>query len=350
MNPRITPATTRRRLLTAAVAILPVVGLAACSNVPQDAQAADASATTLNIVGFAVPAEASKAIGVEWNKTAEGKGVTFQTSYGASGDQSRNVANGQPADYVHFSLEPDVTRLVDKGLVAADWNAGPTKGIVSDSVVVIAVRHGNPLGIKGWDDIVKPGVKIVTPNPSSSGAARWNILGAWAHVAARGGTDADAEAFLTKLFQNTVALPGSGRDATTAFTGGTGDVFITYENEAILARQKQGDIFDYIVPDDTLLIENPGAVLVNANPKAKRWLDFVLSDAGQRIFAETGFRPLSGGILATVAGATDPSNPYPTPKQLFTITDNFGGWPATTTKFFSDTGIITKLLAQTGKS
>ena len=343
------PMTSRRRLLTGALATTAALALAACSNIPQGA--ASAAGVTLNIVAYSVPAEATKLAAEAWNKTPDGTGVAFQTSYGASGDQSRNVANGQPADYVHFSLEGDVTRLVDKKLVAADWNTGPNKGIVSNSVVVIAVRPGNPLGIKGWDDIVKPGVKIVTPNPSSSGAARWNILAAWAHITGKGGTDAEAETYLTKFFENTVALPGSGRDATTAFTGGTGDVFITYENEAILARQKQGDVFDYIVPDDTLLIENPGAVLINANPKAKLWLDYVLSDAGQEIFAETGFRPLNGKVNAEVKGANDPKNPFPTPKHLFTIGKDFGGWPATTTKFFTEgTGIIPKLLSQTGKA
>ena len=342
------PNTSRRSLLAGVLAAATTLTLTACSNIPQEAS--PGSAVTLNIVGFAVPAEANKRIGEAWNTTPDGAGVGFQTSYGASGDQSRNVANGQPADYVHFSLEGDVTRLVDKLLVAADWNAGPNKGIVSKSVVVLAVRPGNPLGIKGWADIVKPGVKIVTPNPSSSGAARWNILAAWAHITGAGGTDAEAEAFLTQLFQNVVALPGSGRDATTAFTGGTGDVFITYENEAILARQKQGDVFDYIVPDDTLLIENPGAVLINANPKAKLWLDYVLSDAGQEIFAETGFRPLNGKVGADVKGANDPKKPFPEPKHLYTIGKDFGGWPATNTKFFTEgTGIIPKLLSQTGK-
>ncbi|MGV8908122.1 MAG: sulfate ABC transporter substrate-binding protein [Propionicimonas sp.] len=343
------PSTSRRKLLAGFLATATAVAVSACSNIPQDS--ASASGVTLDIVGFAVPAEANKRIGEAWNRTPAGAGVAFQTSYGASGDQSRNVASGQPADYVHFSLEGDVTRLVEAKLVDPSWNAGPNKGIVSKSVVVIAVRPGNPLGIKGWDDIVKPGVKIVTPNPSSSGAARWNILAAWAHVIGNGGSDADGEAFLRKLLDNTVALPGSGRDATTAFTGGTGDVFITYENEAILARQKQGDVFDYIVPGDTLLIENPGAVLTNANPKAKPWLNFVLSDAGQEIFAETGFRPLNGTVNAEVKGANDPENPFPQPQHLYTVGTDFGGWPATTEKFFTEgTGIIPKLLAQTGKA
>ncbi len=343
------PSVRRRRLLSAALALLTGLSLAACSNLP--AATGDAASTTvLNLVGFAVPAEANARIAKAWQQTPDGAGVTFETSYGASGDQSRNVLNGQPADYVHFSVESDVTRLVDAGLVAQDWKSGPNKGVVSNSVVVIAVRPGNPLGITGWDDLVKPGIEIVTPNPSSSGAARWNILAAWAHIAANGGTDAEATAFLAKLFENTVALPGSGRDATTAFTAGTGNVFLTYENEAILARQS-GEEFDYIVPDDTLLIENPGAVLTDADPKARDWLDFVLSDQAQEIFAEAGFRPLTGKVTGQVAGANDPANPFPQPARLYTVAEDFGSWSELSKKFFAEqTGIVTQLLADLGKS
>ncbi|MDQ7992899.1 MAG: sulfate ABC transporter substrate-binding protein [Propionicimonas sp.] len=338
----------RRRLLPAALALFTGLALAACSNVP--AESAGAGGTVLNLVGFAVPAEANARIAQAWEQTPEGAGVTFETSYGASGDQSRNVLNGQPADYVHFSVESDVTRLVDGGLVAEDWKSGPNHGIVSNSVVVFAVRPGNPLGITGWDDLVKPGVEIVTPNPASSGAARWNILGAWAHIAANGGTDEEATAFLTKIFENTVALPGSGRDATTAFTSGTGNVFITYENEAILARQS-GEEFDYVVPEDTLLIENPGAVLKDADPKASQWLDFVLSDQGQEIFGEAGFRPLSGKAPTEVKGANDPANPFPVPAKLYTVANDFGSWKELSDKFFAEqTGIVTGLLASLGKS
>jgi sulfate/thiosulfate transport system substrate-binding protein len=311
---------------------------------------AGSGATTLSLVGFAVPKAANNAIQREWAKTADGANVRWKESYGASGDQSRAVASGLKADYVHFSLQGDVTRLVEAGLVADDWNAGPTKGMVSDSVVVLAVRKGNPKGIKGWDDLVKPGISIVTPNPGSSGSARWNILAAYGHVIAAGGSDADAQAYLKKFFTNVAALPGSGRDATTAFTGGTGDVLISYENEAILARQS-GEDLDYVVPDTTLLIENPGAVLVKANPKAKKWLDFLLSKTGQTEFAKKGFRPVIDGISVDVEGANDPSNPFPTPTKLLTITDDFGGWSDASKKFFDeDSGIITQIQKETGKS
>lgn len=319
---------------TAVVAAL--LALSACGT-------GTSSGTTLSLVGFAVPKAANNAIQQEWGKTPDGEGVAWQESYGASGDQSRAVAAGLDADYVHFSLEGDVTRLVDAGLVASDWNAGPTKGIVSTSVVVIAVRKGNPKGITGWDDLVEPGIGIVTPNPGSSGSARWNILAAYGHAEATG---QDADAFITRFFRNVAALPGSGRDATTAFTGGTGDVLLTYENEAILARRSGAD-FDYLVPDTTLLIENPGAVLRTADPKAAKWLAFVLGRTGQTEFAKTGFRPLADGIAVEVPGANDPANPYPAPKELQTIAD-FGGWPAANEKFFGDDGLITKAQKESG--
>jgi sulfate/thiosulfate transport system substrate-binding protein len=251
---------------------------------------------------------------------------------------------------VHFSVSSDVTRLVDAGLVAEDWDQGPNKGVVSSSVVVFGVRDGNPLGIAGWDDLVKDGVEIVTPNPASSGAARWNALAAWGQVIAAGGTEADAEAYVTKLFENVVALPGSGRDATTAFLGGTGNVLLAYENEAILAAQNdQG--FEWVYPDTTILIENPGAVLKDAHPKAKQYLDFVLSAAGQTEFAKKGFRPIVDGVDVEVEGAQDPKNPFPEVKTLLTVADDFESWSALSKKFFDEeNGIITKIQNATGKT
>ena len=304
----------------------------------------------VHLVGFAVPKEANNAIQKKFAETPQGKGVVWEESYGASGDQSRAVVNGLKADYVNFSLEGDVTRLVKAGLVAEDWNSGPTKGIVSDSVVVIVVPKGNPQGIKGWDDLTKDGIKIITPNPASSGSARWNILAAYHQVVANGGTEAEAEAYLTKFFNHVAALPGSGRDATNAFLEGSGNVLISYENEAILARQS-GEDFDYIVPEATLKIENPGAVLKDANPKAKEYLDFVLSTAGQEEFVKKGFRPVIADTpIGTVEGANDPAKPFPVPSKLFTIAE-LGGWDAVNEKFFTEeTGVVPKIQKATGKS
>ena len=308
-----------------------------------------ADATTLHLVGYAVPKEANNAIQKKFAETPEGRDVTWQESYGPSGDQSRAVVNGLQADYVNFSLEGDVTRLVKAGLVDQSWNSGPTKGMVSDSTVVIVVQKGNPLGIKDWSDLTKPGVKIVTPNPASSGSARWNILAAYQQVIANGGTEADAKDYLTKFFNRVVALPGSGRDATNTFLQGAANVLISYENEAILARQS-GEDFDYILPEATLEIENPGAVLKNANPKAKAYVDFVLSTAGQEEFVKKGFRPVVADTpVGEVAGANNPAKPFPVPTKLFTISD-LGGWDAVNAKFFDEGGLVPEIQKVTGRS
>jgi len=335
-----------KKLKAAVVGLAGVLALTACS-----ASGSNGAADQLSVVGFSVLEAANLPIFDEFKQTDAGKDVDFKTSYGSSGDQSRAVGGGLDADYVHFSLEPDIQRLVDAGLVAPDWNTGPTKGIVTSSVVVFAVRPGNPEHIEGWDDLVKPGVQIITPNPASSGSAKWNILAAWAHITGNGGTEGEAKAFVTKFLTNTIALPSSAREATTAFSGGNGDVLISYENEAILARQK-GEDFDYIVPDNTLKIENPGAVTVDASPKAKDFLDFLLTPAAQEDYATFGFRPVIDGVtLPEVQGANDPADPFPVPDELFTIDDLFGGWSVANDKFFDDeTGIIPALQAETGKT
>src|SRR6478735_5941778 len=326
-----------------------VVGALALAGCGGSSGAAD-SASSLSLVGFSILEQANKQVIADWGKTTDGKGVTFKQSYGASGDQSRAVEGGQKADIVHLSLEPDVQRLVDAKLVSPDWNKTATKGILTQSVVVMVVRKGNPKNIKTWDDLVKPGVKIITPNPASSGSAKWNILAAYGHVLANGGSEAEASAYLTKFFKNVAALPGSGRDATTAFQGGNGDVLLSYENEAILARQSGAD-FDYIVPDQTLLIQNPGTVTTDASPAAKKFLTYLTGKEAQTDYAEEGFRPLDDSIKVDVKGANDPSNPFPAPsKKLLTIDGDFNGWADANTKFFDENnGIVTKIQKETGK-
>ena len=339
----------RSRAATAA-ALLGALALSACS--PGGASTEGDAGKTIHIVGFAVPEAANKAIASEFTKTDEGKGVKFQTSYGASGDQSRAVAAGLEADYVHFSVPTDVTRLVDEGLVADDWDQGDNGGVVSTSVVVFGVRDGNPKNIRTWADLVKPGVEIVTPNPASSGAARWNALAAYGQVISDGGTEEEATDYVSKFFKNVVSLPGSGRDATTAFLGGTGDVLMAYENEAILAAQN-GEAFEYVIPETTLKIENAGAILEEASAPSQAWLDFVLSDEGQKQFALTGFRPIRDDVDygGTVEGATDPSNPFPEVPTLLTVDEDFGGWSEVSTKFFDEEdGIIFNAILDAGLS
>jgi sulfate/thiosulfate-binding protein len=329
-----------------ACAVVGALALAGCA----DTGGAQAdSSRSLSLVGFSILEQANKQVIADWNKTDQGKGVTFTTSYGASGDQSRAVEGGLKADVVHFSLEPDIKRLVDSKQVAANWKDTPTKGILTQSVVVIVVRKGNPKNITSWADLVKPDVKIITPNPASSGSAKWNILAAYGSVLATGGSEDDAKAYLTKFFGNVAALPGSGRDATTAFQSGNGDVLLSYENEAILARQS-GAAFDYVVPDQTLLIQNPGAVTVDASAKAKDFLTYLVGKEAQTDYAKVGFRPLVGGVKVEVNGANDPSNPFPTPAKLLTINKDFGGWSKANAKFFDENnGIVTLIQQRAGK-
>ena len=196
--------------------------------------------------------------------TPEGKGVAVTTSYGASGDQSRAVVDGKPADIVNFSVEPDVTRLVKADKVAKDWNADATKGIPFGSVVSLVVRKGNPKNIKDWDDLLQPGIEVVTPSPLSSGSAKWNLLAPYA-AKSNGGKDQQAGLdFVNKLVTEHVKTrPGSGREATDVFLQGTGDVLISYENEAINV-ERQGKPVEHINPPQTFKIENPVAVVTSS--------------------------------------------------------------------------------------
>jgi sulfate/thiosulfate-binding protein len=342
-----------RLIKVGSVLVAGALALTACGS---SGDGSAAAASTVRVNGFSILEQANQAVFEDFGRTSAGEGVGFQTSYGASGDQSRGVESGNKADLVHYSLETDVTRLVKAGLVDEDWkSATPTSGVLTSSVVAFVVRKGNPKGIRTWDDLVRPGVEIITPNPGSSGSARWNILGAWAHVTGNGGTQAQATEFVSKVLGNTIALPGSGREATTAFTDGSGDVLISYENEAILARQSGADV-DYIVPDDTLRIDNPGAVTTDAPPAAKDLLAFQVSAEGQADYAKSGFRPVVDGVdVGEVEGANDPADPFPAPARLFTIDDTFGGWGEAADKYFGDgtegkpLGLITAIQQATGK-
>ncbi|HJQ44677.1 MAG TPA: extracellular solute-binding protein [Jatrophihabitantaceae bacterium] len=322
------------------------IGVTACSS-SAGGDTGGGGGGKVKIVAYSVPKPAYDALETAFKATPEGKGVSFSSSYGASGAQSKSVASGQPADFVNFSTGSDLTKLVPQ-FVAQDWNAGATKGIVSTSVVVLVVRKGNPKHITGWDDLIKPGIKIVTPDPASSGSAKWNALAAYEHTIANGGTEAQAKEFLTKFFKNVVAKPSSGAQATSTFTSGTGDVLVSYESEAIQARVKGANV-DYVVPQDSFLIETPAAVTAKASKAAKDFLAFALSAQGQQIFASHGFRPAVSGVTTTdVKGANDPSNPYPTVAKLTTIGE-LGGWSAVNKKFFDpDNGIVIKIENSTG--
>ena len=335
------------KLVIAGAGITALGALSACATA---SASGGSSPGSVSIAGFSVLQTANKQVIADFQRTTAGKGVSFTQSYGASGDQARAVISGLHADEVHLSLEPDVQKIVDAGLVPRDWASGPHHGVLTQSVVVLVVRKGNPKHITGWDDLVRPGVQVVTPNPASSGSAKWNILAAYGSQIAQGRSPAQATAYLKKLIGNTVALPGSGHDATTAFEGGTGDVLLSYEDEAIEARQA-GAKFDYVVPAQTLLIQNTAALTKGASPAARKFLAFQQSRQGQTDYAKQGFRPLDPGISVSVPGANDPRNPFPEPATLLTIDKDFGGWSRADSTFFDDShGLVSKLLADAGKA
>jgi sulfate/thiosulfate-binding protein len=323
--------------LAAAAVVVPAV-LAGCGS------SGGSSSDKVGVVGFSVLKTANTPVIADFQKTSAGKGVKFTQSYGASGDQSRAVIGGLPADEVHLSLQPDVDKIVDAGLIESSWDKTPTKGMLTDSEVVFIVRKGNPLGIKGWDDLTKPGVKLVTPNPASSGGAKWDLLAAWAHGEGTSGDAAQGQAFVTKMLGNAVALPDSASDALASFIGGNGNVLLAYESDAIAARAA-GDSVDYVVPDDTLLIENPVALTKDASSAAKDFLKFQLGTTGQTDYAKSGFRPVIQGIKVDVPGANDPSNAYPAVPTQYTIAKTFGGWDKADAYFDDSTGAITKILS-----
>jgi sulfate/thiosulfate-binding protein len=306
-----------------------------------DSVGADSSKGEINLVAYSTPEVVYDEIIPDFNKTEQGSGIGFKTSYGASGDQSRAVEAGQPADYVSFSTEPDMTRLVDAGLVDSTWKDTPQKGLVTTSVVAFVVRKGNPKNIKTWDDLVKPGVKVLTPNPFTSGAAKWNLLAAYG---ANGGIQDPQKglAYLKKLLDNNVvAQDKSGRDALQNFTSGTGDVLLSYEYEATTA-QKKGEDVDYVLPDDTVKIDIDAAVTKDAPQAAKDFYDYVLTKPAQERFASWGYRPVNPDVLA------EHKSEFPTPSGLFSIED-FGGWDKANEMFDLETGgSIAKLEESTG--
>ena len=329
-----------RTVVAVATAAVAATTLAACGGGSDGGSGGGSSA--VSIVGYSIAKPSYDALEKAFQATSDGSGVTFTSSFGASGDQSRAVKNGQAADFVNFSIEPDMTRLVPD-LVSEDWNTGDTKGIVSETAVVMVVRPGNPKGITGWDDLIKSGVQVVTPDPGSSGSAKWNILAGYAHAALANGSEDQAagEDYLTKLYANIVSKPESGSKATQTFLSGTGDVLLSYEAEAISTKAKGQDL-DYVVPSDTLSIQTPGAVTSDASDAAKKFLTYCLSADGQKIFGQNGFRPIGGADPGEVTGANDPTNPYPAIDTLHTV-DELGGWSTVDDKFFGDDGIVTKI-------
>ena len=338
-----------------AVAIAAALVVAACGGADDTAGGSSSASsaapsggakTQLSLIAYSTPQVVYDQVIPQFQKTQAGNGVTFKESFGASGDQSRAVEAGLPADVVTFSLAPDMNRLVKAGLVANDWANTPTKGLVSKSVVSLIVRKGNPKNIHTWDDLLKPGVKVLTPNPFTSGAAKWNIMAAYG---AKSGGGENAQAGLDYLRQlitkHVVVQDKSGREALQNFTSGTGDVLISYENEAITA-QKKGQKVDYVIPDQTISIENPIAVVSKSShtKQAKAFVDFALSTPAQQVFADWGYRPVDQAVFDKNKAR------FPTPKGLFTIQD-LGGWSKVNDEFFDpDKGSVAEIEQAAGVS
>jgi sulfate/thiosulfate transport system substrate-binding protein len=323
--------------IAVAVSLLALsLGLAACGS------SASSSSKSVALVAYSTPQAAFAKLIPAFNATAEGKGVTFTQSYGPSGEQSRSVANGLKADVVNFSLEPDVSKLVKAGLVPASWNQNATHGFVTNSVVVFIVRGHNPKHITGWSDLIKPGVQVVTPNPFTSGSARWNIMAAYGAQLRAGKTPAQAQEYLTQMFHHVVSQDSSARNALQTFLAGRGDVLLDYEDDAIAAEQK-GNPIEHVIPASTILIQNPIAVLSKGDTaEGQKFVNYLLSPAGQAVWVKKGYRP----VISGVPGATA----FPTPKDLFTI-ETLGGWTNVSKQFFDpEKGSVAKIEQSLGVS
>jgi sulfate/thiosulfate transport system substrate-binding protein len=349
--------TTRRRGVTvglaAALTLLALI-VAGCgggsssssSSGSEEPSGGSSGGAKLSVVGYSTPESVyAETLEPAFAKTPEGEGVSFSNSFGASGDQSRAVAAGQPASVVHFSTGSDMERLVEEGeLVSKNWEKQPYGGIATDSVVVILVEKGNPLGIKSFKDLEEnEEAEVITPNPFSSGSARWNIMAIYGSAIEEGANEAEALEAVKTVLEKTTAQPGSGRDAFSAFSQGEGNVLLTYENEAIKA-EKEGEEVEYVIPPYTIQIETPIAVTTEApEPQAEDFLKFLWSNQGQELWAENGYRPVNPKLVD--------ASQFPAPeKGLFKIS-KFGGWSKVKDEFFDEEeGSVAKIETELGVS
>src|SRR6476646_5998345 len=311
-----------RRISLIAVAIVAAGIVAAVAG-------ASTKGASLSLVGYSTPKTVMSKIIQLWQQTPAGKDVSFTTSYGPSGDQARAVAAGLKADAVFLSTGLDVNTLADAGLVDKGWQNQSYKGNEAYSVVVFAFRGGNPKHIKTWDDLVKPGVQIVTTNPFSTGSAKWNVLAAYAAARHQGKSDKQARAFVQTLFKHVVSQDSSGRNATNTFLAGKGDVLLTYESEAVAAQQA-GQSIAYLVPSETMLIELPIApVKTSSNlDLVKKFIAFTKTAPAQDLLAQAGFRPVLKSVTKKYRSK------FPT-RALVTIGNPmFGGWRKVDKRWF----------------
>src|SRR6187397_142767 len=274
-----------------------------------------------------------------------GKAVQIRQSHGGSGAQARSVIDGLEADVVTLALSADIDAIAQSGLINQAWQKRlPQNSTPYTSTIVFLVRKGNPRGVKDWNDLVKPGIKVITPNPKTSGGARWNYLAAWLYAKQLpGGTDATAKAFVAQLLKNVPVLDSGARGATTTFVQrGIGDVLLSWENEAYLALQEQPDKVQIAVPSISILAEPPVAVVDKVVDKhgtralAEAYLQYLYSPEGQEIAAKNHYRPRDPKVAAKYSGAF-------TNVKLFTIDQAFGGWDNAQKAHFADGAIFDQI-------
>jgi len=318
---------------------------------PASPAAANKQDVELTLVSFAVTKAAHDAIipqFVEQWKQERNQNVTFRTSYGGSGSQTRAVIDGLEADIVHLALALDTSRIEQAKLIEPGWEKEvPNNGIVSKSVAALVTRPDNPKGIKTWADLAKDGVGVITADPKTSGVARWNFLALWNSVIKTGGAEDKALDFVTKVYGNVPVLTKDAREATDAFfKQGQGDVLINYENEILLAQQRSGNV-SYVIPDVNISIDNPIAVVDRNVDKhgtrevAEAFVKYLFTPQAQEEFAKAGFRPVD----ETVAQTKENTDKYPKVATLGSVSD-FGGWNAVQKKFFEDGAIFDQIQAK----
>lgn len=344
-----------RRTFIALVVLLVLVAGAAASR----AQTSTSSEITLTLAGFAVPREAYgdiiKLFQAKWLKE-KGQKIAFNESYVASGAQSRAIVGGFEADVAVLSIERDFTRIQDAKLITYDWRDNPYKGVVASSVAVIAVRKGNPSGIKDWPDLARAGVEVITPDPATSGGAQWNLLAAYGAARrgkiagiARGDEDASLK-FLGTIIKNVSVFDKDGRESFLTFERGIGTAAITYESEIYIGLDA-GEEYEIIYPPSTLLIQIPTAVIDVYAKKhgtlelAQAFVEFTFSPEAQLALARRGFRPVVTSVLGDLKKDEKLKTRFPAITDLFTI-EEFGGWNAVGKDLFGETGKITKLIAR----
>ncbi|OUL21386.1 sulfate-binding protein [Nostoc sp. RF31YmG] len=277
-------------------------------------------------------------------KREKGQDIVVRESYGGSGSQTRAVIDGLPADVVALALALDTKKIEQAGLIQPGWEReNPNNSIVTHSVVALETRAGNPKKIKNWSDLAKPGVKIVTANPKTSGGARWNFLALWGAIAKNSGNESQARNFVTQVFKNVVVLPKDARESSDAFyKKGQGDVLLNYENEVILAAQQGKTDTSYEVPSTNISIDAPVAVVDKNVDKhgnravAEAFVKFLFTPEAQREFAKVGFRPVNSTVSKEV------QNKFPKISRLYTVGD-LGGWNSVQKKFFDDGAIFDQI-------